>query len=199
MRVFRGDIACESFRAMTVQSLHLQKDALQEAGCDKIFVDQISSRAYDREGLQKAMEFLRSGDTLVVWRLDRLGRSLKHLIEFCTQLQEKGIGFKSLTEAIDTTTPNGKLMFHLFGALAEFERNLISERTKAGLAAAKARGRLGGRPQVLNDKQQEVAIKLYQEGKHTIREICQVIGISKTTLYNYLKKANCSPKKSPDS
>ncbi len=105
MRVFRGDIACESFRAMTVQHLHMQKDALQEAGCDKIFVDQISSRAYDREGLQKAMEFLRSGDTLVVWRLDRLGRSLKHLIEFCTQLQEKGIGFKSLTEAIDTTTP----------------------------------------------------------------------------------------------
>ena len=165
--------------SMTVQNLHLQKDALQEAGCDKIFVDQISSRAYDREGLQKAMEFIRSSDTLVVWRLDRLGRSLgkfdtatpaeKHLIEFCTQLQEKGIFFKSLNEAIEITTPNGKLMFHLFGALAEFERNLISERTKAGLAAAKARGRLGGRPQVLNDKQQEVAVKLYQEGKHTIR------------------------------
>ena len=162
-------------------------------------MERLHPRAYDREGLHKAMEFLRSGDTLVVWRLDRLGRSLKHLIELITQLQEKGIYFKSLNEAIDTTTPNGKLMFHLFGALAEFERNLISERTKAGLAAAKARGRLGGRPQVLNDKQQEVAVKLYQEGEHTIREICQIIGISKTTLYNYLKKANCPPKNSPDS
>jgi len=181
--------------SMTAQNLDLQKDALHKAGCEKIFVDQITTRAYNRPGLEKAMEFLRSGDTLVVWRLDRLGRSLKHLIELITQLEGKGIGFKSLTEAIDTTTSGGKLIFHLFGALAEFERNLISERTKAGLAAARARGRNGGRPPALNPQQQELTVKLYKEGKHTIREICQMMGISKPTLYGYLKKANSKLRK----
>src|SRR5256884_9466727 len=128
------------------QNLHLQKDALTKAGCEKIFTDTISGSTQERKGLDEALSFLRSGDTLVVWKLDRLGRTMKHLIDTVTQLKDKGIGFKSLTENIDTTTPGGKLIFHVFGSLAEFERDLIRERTQAGLLAARARGRNGGRP-----------------------------------------------------
>ena len=128
------------------QTLNLQKDALEKIGCTRIFKDTASGAKADRQGLNEVLKFLREGDTLVVWRLDRLGRSLKHLIETITQLEERKIGFKSLTESIDTITSGGKLIHYVFGALAEFERNLIQERTKAGLVAARSRGRLGGRP-----------------------------------------------------
>jgi len=174
--------------SMHDQNLALQRHALMSAGCEKIFVDKITGKLFNRPGLEKKMEMLRNGDTLVVWRLDRLGRSLKHLIELVSELEEREIGFKSLTESIDTTSPTGKLVFHLFGALAEFERNLIAERTKAGLAAARARGRLGGRPPALDEKQREALFLLYKEKKHSVKEICQIMGISKQTLYNYLRK-----------
>ena len=178
------------------QNLDLQRDALQKAGCEEIIVDKMTGKFFNRPGLEKAMSMLREGDTLVVWRLDRLGRSLRDIIELISFLNEKKIGFRSLNEAIDTTTSSGKLIFHIFGALAEFERNLCAERTKAGLAAARARGRLGGRPPKLNLKQQEFTVKLYKEGKHSIKEICQIMGISKPTLYGYVKKANVKQKDS---
>jgi DNA invertase Pin-like site-specific DNA recombinase len=141
------------------QNLNLQKDALKAAGCDKIFEDQISGSVSVRPGMDRAMEFLREGDTLVVWRLDRLGRSLKHLIEVVSRLEEKRIGFKSLQETIDTTSSGGRLIFHIFGALAEFERNLIRERTMAGLSAARARGKKGGRPKALEPQKRLVTRK----------------------------------------
>ena len=169
------------------QNLNLQEDALTKAGCERIFVEQASGARTSRPELDKALEMLRKNDTLVVWRLDRLGRSLKHLIEIVNELEQKKIGFKSLNESIDTTNSTGKLIFHIFGALAEFERNLIRERTQAGLAAARARGRKGGRPPVLDDKKKAVAVKLYREKEHTIQEICRMMGISKPTLYSYVK------------
>src|SRR5436305_13333862 len=128
------------------QTLNLQKDALEKLGCIKIFTDTASGAKAERIGLQEALEYVREGDTLVVWRLDRLGRSLKHLIETITRLNNRKIGFKSMTENIDTNTSGGKLVFHIFGALAEFERDIIQDRTKASIHAARARGRLGGRP-----------------------------------------------------
>jgi DNA invertase Pin-like site-specific DNA recombinase len=170
------------------QNLALQLDALNKAGCEKIFKDKASGGKVDRPGLQEALEYAREGDTVLVWRLDRLGRSLKNLIETVTQLNERGVGFRSLQEAIDTTTSGGKLVFQIFGALAEFERNLIRERTQAGLEAARARGRKGGRPKKLNKTQIELAYKLNDEKKHTIKEICQILGISKPTFYSYLEQ-----------
>jgi len=171
------------------QSLNLQEDALQKAGCEKVYSDQQSGATVDRPGLAKVVEVLRSGDTLVIWRLDRLGRSLKHLIHFVEQLEKQGVGLKSLQENIDTTTSGGRLVFHLFGALAEFERNLIRERTQAGLSASRARGRLGGRPKLLDANKQELTLRLYREQKHSIAEICAMMCISKSTLYNYLAEA----------
>jgi DNA invertase Pin-like site-specific DNA recombinase len=168
------------------QNLDLQRDALVRAGCEKIYTDQQSGASTDRLGLTGVLEMARSGDTLVVWRLDRLGRSLKHLIHLVEKLEHQGIGLRSLQENIDTTTNGGRLVFHLFGALAEFERNLIRERTQAGLSAARARGRQGGRPKLLDPKKRELALHLYQERQHSIVEICQIMGISKSTLYNYL-------------
>jgi DNA invertase Pin-like site-specific DNA recombinase len=168
------------------QNLALQRDALVRAGCEKIYTDQQSGASTDRLGLTGVLEMARSGDTLVVWRLDRLGRSLKHLIHLVEKLEHQGIGLRSLQENIDTTTNGGRLVFHLFGALAEFERNLIRERTQAGLSAARARGRQGGRPKLLDPKKRELALRLYQERQHSIVEICQIMGISKSTLYNYL-------------
>ena len=132
------------------------------------------------------LETARRGDTLVVWRLDRLGRSLKQLIHLVETLDQRGIGLRSLQENIDTTTSGGRLVFHLFGALAEFERHVIRERTQAGLAAARARGRQGGRPKRLSPNKRELALRLHQERRHSIAEICQIMGISKSTLYNYL-------------
>lgn len=169
------------------QNLDLQKDALTEAGCEVIHVEMASGKASDRPELRKVMNYLREGDTLVVWRLDRLGRSMKHLVELVAQMDEKGISFRSLTEEMDTTTPGGKLIFHIFGALAEFERNLIQERTQAGLAAARARGRIGGRPFALDESERKMAIELYKSRNHTVVEICKTMSISKPTLYNYLK------------
>ena len=173
------------------QTLDLQKDALAQAGCGKVFTETAGGALVERVSLQEALAYVRPGDTLVVWRLDRLGRSLKHLIEVVAQLAERGIGFKSLTEQIDTTTPGGKLVFHVFGALAEFERDLIRERTHAGLAAARARGRLGGRPRKLADaKQLELARTLYDGGQTDINTICRTLGVSRATLYRALKDAS---------
>ena len=169
------------------QNLSLQKDALEKASCEKIFHDKVSGAKSKRPGLQEALDYLRDDqDTLVVWRLDRLGRSLKNLIEIMNLLEERNIGFRSLQEAIDTTTSGGKLIFHIFGALAEFERNLIRDRTKAGLEAARARGRKGGRPKALDNKKVQLSYRLYDEKQHSIKEMCQILGISKSTLYSYL-------------
>src|SRR6266852_6496409 len=169
------------------QTLNLQNDALEKIGCSKIFTDTISGSATERKGLDEALEYVRAGDTLVVWRLDRLGRSLKHLIETVTNLNNSKIGFKSITENIDTTTSGGKLIFHIFGALAEFERDIIRERTNAGLQAARARGRIGGRRKALTPKQQEMAQQLYDDKTNEIVAICKTFNISRTTLYRYVK------------
>lgn len=171
------------------QNLNLQRDALNQAGCEQIFEDQLSGAKAERPGLHQALQHARAGDTIVVWRLDRLSRSLKDLIEMVTLLESKGIGLKSLQEAIDTSSSSGKLIFHIFGALAEFERNLIRERTQAGLQAARARGRKGDRPKSLNKDKQALAVKLYDEKKHTVDQICEMMGISKPTLYKYIEAA----------
>jgi DNA invertase Pin-like site-specific DNA recombinase len=168
------------------QTLNLQKDALEKAGCTKIFTDTASGAKAERNGLDEALNYVRKGDTLLVWRLDRLGRSLTHLIATMTELEKQGIGFKSLTENIDTTTSGGKLIFHIFSALAEFERNLIRERTQAGLTAARARGKQGGRPKALTGKQLTIARDLYEK-RYPIAEICRTFKISKATLYRALK------------
>jgi DNA invertase Pin-like site-specific DNA recombinase len=169
------------------QTLNLQLDSLKNAGCEQIFTDQISGTKAERPGLQEAFSHLSAGDTLVVWRLDRLGRSLRHLIDTITHLQEQGIGFKSVQENIDTTSSGGKLIFHIFGSLAEFERDLIRERTTAGLEAARSRGRVGGRPRTLDEKKAAIAHALYNERKHAVSEICQTLGISRATLYRSIK------------
>jgi len=168
------------------QNLDLQIDALRAAGCENVYTDKMSGTKTERPGLDKIMSFIRKGDTLVVWRLDRLGRSLRHLIQVLNQLDEKGIYFKSLQESLDTSTPGGKLIFHVFGALAEFERDIIRERTLAGLAAARARGRKGGRPRKLSEKQLEMAVKLMSDSAIPVTEICKTLGVSKATLYRYL-------------
>jgi len=168
------------------QTLALQQDALTKAGCDRIFTDTVSGAKVERPGLDEALRFLRAGDTLVVWRLDRLGRSLKYLIEVMSSLNERQIGFRSLTEQIDTTTSGGKLIFHVFGALAEFERDLIRERTRAGLAAARARGRKCGPPRKVTDKKASMAQALYNDTNNSIADICKSLGISRATLYRYI-------------
>jgi DNA invertase Pin-like site-specific DNA recombinase len=178
------------------QTLNLQQDALHKAGCDRIFTDTGSGAKVERKGLEEALTYVRNGDTLVVWRLDRLGRSLPHLITTMTALEERGIGFKSLTENIDTTTSGGKLIFHIFGALAEFERNLIKERTLAGLAAARARGRKGGRPKALTLEQQRIAQALYNDPRNSIADICRTLKITKFTLYRNID-ITASRRKSP--
>jgi len=172
------------------QNLDLQRDALKGAGCERMFEDMASGAKADRTGLAALMTVLRAGDTVVIWRLDRLGRSLKNLIELVEQFEAAKVGLRSLQENIDTTTSGGRLVFHLFGALAEFERNLIRERTQAGMAAARMRGRMGGRPKRLDPVKLALALRLHHEDKHTIKEICQMMGISKSTLYNYLAKAD---------
>lgn len=168
------------------QSVRLQKDALKAAGCEKIYADTASGAKTNRPGLDKALEQLREGDVLVVWKLDRLGRSIQHLLETIKLLQDKKIGFKSLQENMDTTTSGGKLVFHFFSALAEFEREIIRERTRAGLTAARARGRVGGRPQLLDKRDIARLKKLYNERKITVMEICKIFKISRPTFYNYL-------------
>jgi DNA invertase Pin-like site-specific DNA recombinase len=172
------------------QTLSPQKDALEKAGCEKIFTDRVSGTKAERKGLQEAFSHLRRGDTLVVWRLDRLGRSLRHLIDTITTLDEKGIGFKSLQENIDTTTSGGKLVFHIFGALAEFEREIIRERTRAGLTAARSRGRAGGRPKALSAKQVQMLRNMAADKSLTVSDICNTLGIGRTTFYRYAKAAD---------
>lgn len=168
------------------QHLALQTDALQHVGCERLYTDTVSGGQAERPGLRTALEVLRAGDTFVVWKLDRLGRSLSHLVETVQALQQQGIHFKSLQENIDTTSGAGKLVFHLFAALAEFERDLIRERTRAGLAAARARGQLGGRPKALFPQQAARVRALYNSRELSVHEICELFGIGKTTFYRYL-------------
>lgn len=173
------------------QTLDLQRDALTAAGCTQLFEDTASGATVERVGLQQVLAYVRAGDTVVVWRLDRLGRSLKALIELLNGLHEREVGFVSLTEQIDTTTPGGKLIFHVFGALAEFERDLIRERTTAGLAAARARGRKGGRPRAAafaDPKQAAMARDLYKGRHHSVADICRTLKVSRATLYRYLQR-----------
>lgn len=170
------------------QNLHLQEDALKSEGCDQIYKDIASGVKTERPGLEEALAYLRAGDVLVVWKLDRLGRSVQHLIQTIKTLSARNIGFKSLQENIDTTTSGGKLIFHIFSALAEFERDLIQERTRAGLKAARARGRLGGRPPLLQPDQVKKMLEHYDERKLTVEEICKIFSISRPSFYNYLKK-----------
>ena len=171
----------------TDQNLDLQQDALQAAGCERLFSDTLSGARVERPGLTAALAACRTGDTLVVWKLDRLGRSLTHLVETVRDLGSRGVGFRSLQEQLDTTTSGGKLIFHIFASLAEFERDLIRERTNAGLAAARARGRKGGRPKGVDQKKQKAAQALKKEGRHSIREICEIVDISRNTYYKYTR------------
>lgn len=174
------------------QNLDLQIDALLKVGCEKIITDEISGAVAERSGLIQLRNILRKGDTVIVWRLDRLGRSLKHLMDWVNELQSLGVEFQSLQESIDTTTSTGQLIFHIFASLAEFERNLIRERTKAGLEAARSRGKQGGRPKKLDKEKRQLAIDLYKARKHSINQICQTVGISKPTLYSYVQEHNFS-------
>jgi len=172
------------------QNEALQRDALKEARCEKYFSDKMTGAKFERKGLEELLAFMRSGDTVVIWKLDRLGRSLKDLIETLNYLKDRGIDFISLTEKIDTTTPGGKLIFHLMGALAEFERDLIRERTNAGLAAARARGHVGGRPRKLSTNGKvALALRLVEDSQHSIDDICSTLGISRSTLYRYVREA----------
>jgi DNA invertase Pin-like site-specific DNA recombinase len=163
----------------------LQLDALAAAGCAKVFEDRASGAKADRAGLHAALEYARDGDVLIVWKLDRLGRSLPHLVETVNTLEKRGVGFRSITEAIDTTTPGGRLVFHLFGALGQFERDLIQERTRAGLRAAAARGRKGGRKPVVTEEKLKRARDMVSRGL-TVREAASRLRIGKTALYGAL-------------
>jgi DNA invertase Pin-like site-specific DNA recombinase len=164
----------------------LQLDALVAVGCTKVFEDRASGARTDRPGLGKALDYVRDGDVLIVWKLDRLGRSLPHLIETVANLEKRGVGFRSITEAIDTTTSSGRLVFHLFGALGQFERDLIRERTRAGLAAAAARGRKGGRKPVVTGEKLERARAIITKGL-TVREAASRLKVGKTALYAALR------------
>jgi DNA invertase Pin-like site-specific DNA recombinase len=171
------------------QTTSLQKDALLKFGIDErnIFEDKTSGAKDKREGLTKALDFLKSGDTLVVWKLDRLGRSLAHLIQVITMLKEKNISFVSITEGMDTTTAPGELFFHIFGALAQFERSLIQERVKAGLEAAKKRGKIGGRPRAIDDEKLKAIKESLQNGMSKAA-ICRTFGVKRSTLIDSLKR-----------
>jgi len=176
------------------QHLDLQRDALERAGCERIFSDTASGALDERPQLARVIAALRSGDTLVVWRLDRLGRSLRHLIDTVTDLRDRGVGFRSLQESIDTSTSGGKLVFHVFGALAEFERELVRERTRAGLAAARARGRFGGRPRAMTPDKVRLARQLYDSREHTVETIAKTLGVSRASIYRHLSPTAAPPK-----
>jgi DNA invertase Pin-like site-specific DNA recombinase len=152
-----------------------------------LLIRSLSGTKEERKGLTEALSHLREGDALVVWRLDRLGRSLRHLIDTITALDERGVGFKSLTENIDTTTSGGKLVFHIFGALAEFEREIIRERTQAGLQSARSRGKIGGRPKALTPKEVQILRNMAADKSLTVSDICKTLGIGRTTFYRYVK------------
>ena len=168
------------------QKAGLQLDALTAAGCERVFEEKASGAQRDRPRLAAAVEYMREGDTLVVWKLDRLARSVKQLIETVDDLDGRGIGFRSLTEAIDTTTPGGKLVFHIFGALAEFERSIIRERTNAGLKFARDRGRLGGRPPALSAEDLAAARAMLRDPGITVEAVAKRLGVAPSTLYRHL-------------
>ena len=168
------------------QDLSLQLDALQAAGCDKVYTEKASGAQRDRPQLQAALEYMRGQDTLVVWKLDRLARSLKQLIETVEELGARSIGLRSLTESLDTTTSGGTLVFHLFAALAEFERAMIRERTRSGLQAARRRGRLGGRPPALTGQDLAEAKALLRDPDITVEQVAKRLGVAPSTLYRHL-------------
>ena len=170
------------------QRLDLQQDALRGAGCERIFTDRVSGAKTERLGLTAALDACRAGDILVVWKLDRLGRSLAHLVATIENLAGRSVGFRSLQERLDTTTAGGKLIFHLFASLAEFERDLIRERTPAGLTAARARGRNGGRPKGVDEQKRKAAVALKRDPQYSIREICEIVGISRNTSSKYTRE-----------
>lgn len=175
-------------RVSTVdQNAELQIDALRDAGCAKIFQESESGAKVDRPELMAALSYMREGDTLVVWKLDRLARSMKQLVDTVEDLRRRGIGFRCLTGDMDTSTPSGKLVFHMFGALAEFERELIRERTIAGLVAARARGRKGGRIKSITDLQIKKAKELYDNKVNSVSEICKIVGMSRASFYKVVR------------
>ncbi|MPY47184.1 recombinase family protein [Streptomyces acidicola] len=178
------------------QNPDAQEDALKEAGCDPVFVDKASGKLASRPELDKALIAAREGDEFVITKLDRLGRSLKNLIELSEQLEKKGVNLVVLSQGIDTSTPAGRMFFHILGAIAEFERSLIVERTRDGLEAARARGRVGGRKQALKPRQVKLAQEMYDElgedgkRKHTVQAIADELGVARTTIYRYLERKN---------
>lgn len=174
-------------RVSTDQQDHaLQLDALRQAGCERIFTETASGAKADRPELAKLLEQVRSGDQICVWRLDRLARSLRHLIELADQLQQRGVALRSVTESIDTSTPSGRFLFNILGALGQMEREIIVERTRAGLAAAAARGRRGGRPATLDEAKVRAAKAMLASGNMTAAEVAQQLGCASSTLYRYL-------------
>jgi len=171
------------------QNPALQLDALKAAGCERIFVEKATGAQRDRPELKAALDYIRAGDALVVWKLDRLARSLPQLIETVAIMEQQGVGLRSLTESIDTTTAGGRLIFHVFGALAEFERAVIRERTRAGLDAARARGKIGGRPRKLTDADIRAAKVMLADGEITVVEVARRLKVAPSTLYNHLPAA----------
>jgi DNA invertase Pin-like site-specific DNA recombinase len=167
------------------QNLDLQRDALKKAGCKRVFTDQMSGARADRPGLAEALSHAREGDVICVWRLDRLARSLSSLIEIVAELERRGVGFKSITETIDTTSTGGRLVFHIFAALSEFEKNVIRDRTIAGLQAARKRGRVGGRPRSMTDEKLRAAKRLLRDGTPP-KDVAEIIGVSVPTIYRWL-------------
>src|SRR5271170_496829 len=173
------------------QDLRLQETALQQAGCEKLYKDQLSGTHLNRPGLQLALEVLRSGDTLVVWKLDRLGRSVKHLVSLIAELEKRGVQFKSLTDSIDTGTPAGRFFFHVMASLAQMKRELIVERTHAGLAAARQQGRIGGRKRRMTASKLESAKQLLRNGLPA-KEVAKNLGVSVPTLYRWVPTSNAN-------
>ncbi len=170
------------------QDLALQCDDLEQAGCTVVFQDVASGAKTDRPQLEACLEHLEAGDTLVVWRLDRLGRSMRHLVDVVESLRTRGVAFRSLRDGmVDTTTPSGELVFHIFAAMAQFERSLIQERVQAGLKAARARGRKGGRKSITGDDSRVKAVKAMYQGGAQVEDICASMGVGKTTVYRWLK------------
>jgi DNA invertase Pin-like site-specific DNA recombinase len=170
------------------QNLDLQLDALKQAGCEQVFTDKITGTKFDRPQLEELKKILRSGDTVIVWKMDRMGRGLRDMIIIMKEFEDKGVGFKSITEGIDTTTNTGKLVFHIFASLAEFERNLIVERTKAGLKAGRARGKVGGRPRKLSEEQRELLRKMHADITIPLSTITETFGISKQMIYQVVNE-----------
>ena len=169
------------------QTTNLQQDALKKAGCDRVFTDVASGAKAHRPELDHMLDLRREGDTVVVWKLDRLGRSMQNLVDLMTMFDERGVQFRSLTESIDTSTPGGTLVFNIFGSLAQFERDLIRERTRAGLEAARARGRKGGRPAKLDERQVREVRRLYESRTVTVDQIAAMMGVGRSTIYRCLK------------